>query len=143
MQVRLWIAAMLAAGLAACGAPEPAKAPADAPAVTAEPAVAPAPAEASPRYVGLWAVSERLCAEPAWHFRPEEVSTLGEVHCAFTDVKPNGASYAIEAMCTAEAPPAPYQLELSLTDAPRTMTVSGGPWMAPTQLVYCAPLPVE
>lgn len=140
MQVRLWIAALLAAGLAACGAPEPTEPP---PAEAAVAAPSAAPAEATPRFVGLWAVSEDMCAEPAWRFRPEEVSTLGEVHCAFTGVQPNGDGYTIAAMCTAEAPPAPYEITLALTDTPRTMTVSGGPWMAPTQLMYCAPLPAE
>lgn len=134
MQNRPIIAALFLVALAACGA----DAPQSAPAPDAQPAT-----EASPRFVGLWAVSEEMCAEPAWRFRPDEISTLGEVHCAFTNVEQAAGGYAIEAMCTAEAPPAPYQIALSLTDAPRTMTVSGGPWMTSTQLVYCAPLPAE
>jgi hypothetical protein len=129
MRVRTLIMAVAAAGLAACGAPD-----------SANPASSSAGA---PRFVGLWAVSEALCAEPAWRFAPREVSTLGEVHCEFTEITPNGDRYAISGMCTAEAPPAPYAIELAVSENPRVMIVSGGPWAAPTRLIYCAPLPAE
>ena len=135
MHNRPLIALLFIAALAACGADAPENAP--------PPVASMASADAPLRFVGLWAVSEAMCAEPAWRFRAEEVSTLGEVHCAFTEVAPTADGYAINAMCTAEAPPAPYTISLSLTEAPRTMTISGGPWVASTQLVYCAPLPAE
>ena len=133
MQVRWMIAALFAVGFGACAPAAPP--PASAPEVAA--------AEAIPRFVGQWAVSEVLCDQPAWRFQPEEVSTLGEVHCAFTEIVPQGAGYAIRAMCTAEAPPAPYQIGLDMSENPRAMIVSGGPWMEPTRLVYCAPLPSD
>ncbi|HRK63765.1 MAG TPA: hypothetical protein PLN53_05175 [Terricaulis sp.] len=120
--------------LAACEAPETAAPP--------EPVSAPA-AETAPRYVGLWAVSEAMCENPAWRFQAQEVGTLGEVHCEFIEVSPAGGSFEISAMCAAEGPPAPYNITLNVTDEPREMLVSGGPWAAPTRLLYCGPHPTE
>jgi hypothetical protein len=126
MRFTRWILAAAALGLAAC---------------SPQPAADTAQAEPEARYVGLWAVSEEMCARPAWRFAAHEVSTLGEVHCAFNDVANVGDRYAIAAMCTAEAPPAPYDVALEVSNNPRAMVVSGGPWAGPTSLVYCGPLP--
>jgi hypothetical protein len=101
---------------------------------------APPPAETPPRYVGLWAVSQEMCEDPAWRFAPREVDTQGEVFCEFTQVTHRDARYNVKAMCTAEAPPAPYDIELAVGEDPRVMLVAGGPWMAGTRLVYCGPL---
>lgn len=136
MQVRQTLFVLAASALAACGAP-PSPNEASEPLVETPVAVS---AAAAPEYIGLWAASQELCVEPAWRFSAEEVSTLGEVHCAFTQISRDGDRYAIEAMCTAEAPPAPYVLALDVSQAPRNLTVSGGPWMGSTQLVFCAPL---
>ena len=133
MSVRILILAC-AAALAACGASEPAQAP-QAPTAARR--------EAPPRYVGLWAVSQAMCETPAWRFQAHEVATLGEVHCEFVDVAAVGDSYEISAMCTAEAPPAPYEIDLAVAEGPREMLVSGGPWAEPVRLIYCGPHPDE
>lgn len=142
MRLRFAILGLTALGMAACGAPAPAPEPPPTP--DAQSAATPAPPptpEAPPRYVGLWAVSEEMCEDPAWRFDAREVGTQGEVHCEFTDVARRDARYVIKAMCTAEAPPAPYDIELAVGDeTPRVMLVSGGPWMSGTRLVYCGPL---
>lgn len=135
MQVRSIFVVLSGAALCACGAAQPSTAPAP-PAEAAIVSAANAPA-----FVGLWAASPALCADPAWRFAAREVSTQGEVHCAFTDVTENAGHFRIAAMCTAEAPPAPYALELDLGAG--VMRVSGGPWAAPIDLVYCAPAPSE
>jgi len=135
MHVRnLLIATMAACGLAACGAPE--SAPAPTPQQSAETAP-------NLRFVGLWGADAAQCADPAWRFAADEVSTRGEVHCAFTEVSQSGARYAIRAMCTAEAPPAPYDITLEVSENPRALVVAGGPWAEPIRLVYCAPHPEE
>src|SRR5690606_39307416 len=67
----------------------------------------------------------------------------GEVHCEFVDVAAVGDSYEISAMCTAEAPPAPYEIDLAVAEGPREMLVSGGPWAEPVRLIYCGPHPDE
>ena len=131
--------------LSACGAPERQPEPPATPEAAAARSIAPPqtpPGEATPRYGGLWAVSQEMCEDPAWRFQAREVGTQGEVHCEFTEVAVRDARYVIKAMCTAEAPPAPYDIELAVGEGePRVMLVSGGPWMAGTQLVHCGPLP--
>lgn len=125
----------LAGALAACGAPE---APTDLPNT---PEAEQALTVAQPAFVGAWAAGADLCVEPAWRFNARELITLGEVHCAFSDIAPTPNGYAIKAMCTAEAPPAPYELAITLGDGGRAMTLSGGPWGdPPMQLVLCGPL---
>ncbi len=136
MQIRSMVF-VLAAALAAWGAPQ---APEPEPAAPAPEASAFA-AEAAPAFVGGWAAGADLCVEPAWRFDARELSTLGEVHCAFTDIARAGDGYAIKAMCTAEAPPAPYDLSIALRNGGRAMTLSGGPWGdPPMELVLCGPL---
>ena len=135
MQFRHTLVAAAISALAACEAPP---APSD-----AQPAAAARPAAAEPAYVGLWAVSEAVCADPAWRFSAHELATQGEVHCAFNRVTPRPGGYTIEAMCTAEAPPAPYEIGLEFNEDQRAMSVSGGPWMSPTRLVWCAAAPDE
>lgn len=127
MQIRIYVAALLCTAIAACGALAPAAPPS-----------APEANERSPRFVGLWAATAEMCADPAWRFAAHEVATQGEVHCAFTDVAEEGNRYRVEAMCTAEAPPTPYVIGLEPHDG--VLSVSGGPWAAPIDLVYCAPL---
>jgi len=149
---RSFVSAMLAAALASCGQPG------SAPAVTAPPAetqqqpptsvtqavasalpqTLPAPGQ-PPRFVGMWAVDQRLCAQPAWRFEADEVSTQGEVHCDFNRVLPVPTGYSVQASCTAEGPPAPYEIEFSFAESARAMMISGGPWAHAT-LVYCGPL---
>lgn len=100
----------------------------------------PPPSETTPRFVGLWAASAEGCSDPAWRFEATRVSTRGEVSCAFDNVALTDAGYEIAATCTAEAPPAPYRINLSFAESARAMMVSGGPW-SPIGLVYCGALP--
>ncbi|HRO04829.1 MAG TPA: hypothetical protein PLS69_14615 [Terricaulis sp.] len=132
MRFRTTILAMsaMAGALAGCGAP-----PAD--------EATPDQTAAATSFVGLWGADEAQCADPAWRFAADEVSTRGEVHCAFTQVTRAGDQYAVRAMCTAEAPPAPYDITLQVSESPHVMVVSGGPWAGPIRLVYCAPQPAE
>jgi hypothetical protein len=90
----------------------------------------------TPRYVGLWAASAEGCAEPAWRFEADRVSTRGEVSCTFSRVRATPTGYDIDASCTAEAAPAPYHIELSFAESARAMMTAGAPWSA-TGLVYC------
>lgn len=101
----------------------------------------PPPSETTPRYVGLWATTAEGCDEPAWRFEAERVTTRGEVACEFEQVTQTPPGYDIEASCTAEAPPAPYQIQLTFAESARAMMVAGGPWSEGTALVYCGPLP--
>lgn len=99
----------------------------------------PAPSATTPRYVGLWAASAEGCANPAWRFESNSVSTEGEVSCAFQSVALTPAGYEIAATCTAEGPPTPHTISLSFAESARAMMISGAPWAA-TSLVYCGAL---
>jgi hypothetical protein len=142
-----WIGLVLcAAVLAACGprADEAEPAASANATVTPQPAASmpaslPAPSETTPRFVGMWAVDQRLCAEPAWRFEADEVSTRGEVHCDFNRISPAPGGYSVAATCIAEAPPAPYQLEFTFAESARAMMITGGPWEQ-ANLIYCGPL---
>lgn len=135
--IRTFGAAFLCLALAACEPPRTPEAVEEA-APEAEAQAVPAEPIAPPRYVGLWAVDQRLCANPAWRFEADEISTLGEVHCDFDSVREVAGGYDIAATCTAEAPPEPYQLSLRLAESARGLTLSGGPWAGrSTSLVFC------
>ena len=129
MRITTMILSLLAFGAAACGEADRAAAPAEAGAAPAQTAAAPA------GYVGLWGADEAQCADPAWRFAANEVSTRGEVPCALADISAEGARYAIRAMCTG-GPPAAYHARY--TSAARAL-VSGG--RGSRRLVYCAPHP--
>ncbi|MEZ6022449.1 MAG: hypothetical protein R3C16_03310 [Hyphomonadaceae bacterium] len=142
MRTLLSVIAVLA--LAAC---EPAVAPdaeapgAETPLGEATPLPDPLPPPgAEPRYVGLWAVNTEMCAEPAWRFEPEGVSTLGEVSCSFDDVSEISAGYAVAATCHAEGTTSQHQMQLTFAESARAMMVTGGPWEPAPALIYCSPL---
>ncbi|MGQ0531650.1 MAG: hypothetical protein ACT4OF_03040, partial [Caulobacteraceae bacterium] len=105
------------------------------------PSTLPPPSEATPRYVGLWATTAEGCSDPAWRFEERRVSTRGEVSCEFQNVTLTDRGYDIQASCTAEAPPAPYSIQLSFAESARAMMISGGPWQTGIALVYCGALP--
>ena len=135
--------ALAALALAACGPPEQAEPPPD-PAAAAQvgpaeplPRSLPPPSDERPRYVGLWAASAEGCADPAWRFQERRITTQGEVSCDFNSVTLTQSGYRIAAMCTAEAPPRPYEIELSFAESARAMMVSGGPWSGDIGLTYC------
>jgi hypothetical protein len=142
--MRIVVAAVIVAYLVSCSPPqaEPPPDP-DAAAQVGEaqllPRTLPAPSVDTPRYVGLWAASEDGCADPAWRWEAERVTTQGEVSCSFNDVQMTNTGYTIQATCTAEGPPTPQQIQLSFAESARAMLVDGGPW-TPVGLVYCGPL---
>lgn len=140
MMRRFMALAVACAVLAACDlfppAPAP-EAPAPDPGPLAESQALAAPDPATRRYIGAWAVDRRICANPAWRFGADQITTSGEVHCDFTSVREVEGGYAIAASCTAEAPPEPYEIQLALGDPEQGMTLSGGPWGAPVRLVRC------
>lgn len=134
------------ASLVACS-PPPAEPPPDPEAARqvgeAEklPSTLPPPSETTPRYVGLWATTAEGCADPAWRWEANRVTTQGEVSCAFNDVTLTPTGYTIAATCHAQAPPEQHNIQLSFAESARAMMIAGGPWSAPTSLVFCAPLP--
>lgn len=105
------------------------------------PRLLPPPSETAPRYVGLWAAAAEGCSDPAWRFEEDRLSTRGEVSCEFQSVTPTESGYDIRASCTAEAPPAPYQIQLSFAESARAMMIAGGPWQDGVALVFCSALP--
>lgn len=107
------------------------------------PSTLPQPSATTPRYVGLWATTAEGCTEPAWRFEQTRMSTRGEVSCEFQNVAMTSNGYDIQATCTAEAPPTPYNIQLSFAESARAMMIAGGPWQSGTALVYCGALPSQ
>lgn len=101
----------------------------------------PPPNETTPRYVGLWATTAEGCAEPAWRFEANRITTRGEVSCEFHNVAMTERGYEIQAQCTAQAPPEQHTIQLSFAESARAMMISGGPWQSGTALVFCSALP--
>jgi hypothetical protein len=140
--MRLIAAGIIVAYLVSCSPPEAEPPPdPDAAAQVGEAQQLPRslPPPGADRYVGLWADSEAGCADPAWRFEAQRVTTQGEVSCAFNNVQMTDTGYLIQATCTAEGPPTPQEIQLSFAESARAMMVSGGPW-APIGLTYCGPL---
>lgn len=142
---RFIVAAAIVAYLVSCSPPE-AEPPPDPDAAAqingAEPLprTLPPPSAETPRYVGLWAAAALGCDEPAWRWEAERVTTRGEVSCEFNDVQMTPTGYAIQATCTAQAPPTQDTIQLSFAESARSMMVSGGPWEGSIGLTYCGPL---
>ncbi len=107
------------------------------------PSTLPAPNASTPRYVGLWATTAEGCTEPAWRFEENRISTRGEVSCEFQNVAMTDRGYDVQATCTAESPPTPYNIQLSFAESARAMMIAGGPWQQGTALVYCGSLPTQ
>lgn len=137
-------AAALAATLIACADPAEPEPDSDAAAQVGEaqslPTRLPAPSADAPRYVGLWATTVDGCADPAWRFEADRISTQGEVSCTLDNVQMVATGYEIAATCTAQAPPEPHTIRLSFAESARAMMVVGGPWSPAPSLVYCSGL---
>lgn len=97
----------------------------------------PAPTEAAPRYVGLWATTADGCANPAWRFKADGISTQGEVSCEFNSVEMREAGYQIAATCHAQAPAEQHNIQISFAESAHAMMLTGGPWDPAPSLVYC------
>jgi hypothetical protein len=103
----------------------------------------PPPSGETPRYVGVWATTAEGCAEPAWRFRADGVSTLGEVSCSFDDVQMMSNGYMIASTCHSEGTTTTHQMQLSFAESARAMMIADSPWQPGTSLVYCGALPTE
>lgn len=134
---RLWLSLAVLAALSACerDAGEPTPSPAGA--AESLPHALP-PADAPLRFVGRWAWADDRCAQDAWTFRADGLSTPGEVSCTWDDIREAPGGYDIDATCVAQAPPQPYTFHLRFAESARAMMVQGGP-MAPIGLIYCGP----
>lgn len=112
--------------------------------VAADTATAPGelPSAASPtRYVGQWAVASLGCAEPAWRFEADRLTTQDEVSCAFMQVTPAPGGYDLAARCLAEGEERASTLRLRFAESAKAMLVSGGPFSGEIGLTYCGPPP--
>jgi hypothetical protein len=143
--MRIIAAAFVVAYLVSCSPPEAEPPPDPNAAVQVGeaqqlPRVLPPPSETTPRYVGRWAAASLGCEQPAWRFEAQRVSTQGEVSCEFNDVQMTPTGYAIQATCTAQAPPTQETIQLSFAESARAMMVAGGPWSGDIGLTYCGPL---
>ena len=96
--------------------------------------------EGTPRYVGLWATTVDGCAEPAWRFDANRISTQGEVSCEFQNVRMTDSGYDIDATCVAQAPPVHHNIQISFAESAPAMMVTGGPWAPAPRLFYCRSL---
>ena len=142
MRFRLILAAL---ALAACTpAPEPQPDPEAAKQVGEAqplPNTLPAPSEATPRYVGRWAVAQDDCRDPPWIFEAQQMHTTGEVGCGFDNVSMTSTGYTIAATCHAEGEDSHHTLQIAFAESARAMLLTGGPWMGESRgLVYCGPL---
>jgi len=97
------------------------------------------PADAKLRYIGRWAARLDLCRAGAWRFTARRLSTAGEVSCDFDHVGPIPGGYAIDATCTAEAPPVKDHFTLRFAESARAMLVAGSKVLADTGLIWCGP----
>lgn len=89
-----------------------------------------------PRFVGRWAAAEEGCHAEAWQFRRDGLVTPGHTACTFRDVRTASGGYDIDSICTAEARPANYTLQIRFAESAGAMLVDGGP-MAPVGLIAC------
>jgi hypothetical protein len=143
--MRTIVFALTAVVIAACGPTAPVEeqpdpeAAAEVGPVEALPRTLPPPS-ADPRFVGLWAVSEDLCANPAWRFRADGVSTQGEVSCSFGQVSEIPGGYNVTATCHAEGETTQHEMQITFAESARAMMVANGPWSPAPGLVYCGPL---
>ena len=92
------------------------------------------------RYIGKWAAARSGCADPAWTFRADGLSTAGEISCDFEAVDEIPGGYRIAAACIAHGPRHTSQLQLTFAESADVMLVDGGPFPRSIGLVYCGPL---
>lgn len=92
--------------------------------------------EEVPYFVGRWAAREEMCADAAWELTQTRLSTPGHTVCTFDHVKQANGIFHIAATCTAEGPPAAYDLKISYAQSVKALLVEGGP-MQPVGLVAC------
>ena len=99
------------------------------------------PAASPTRYVGQWAAASLGCAEPAWRFEADRLTTRGEVSCAFMQVTPAPGGYDVAARCLAEGEERASTLRLRFAESAKAMLVAGGPFSGEIGLTYCGPPP--
>jgi len=146
MRLASLVGVSLLSAVAACDGPRRADASADstespAPAADASAAV-PAESSAEVDFVGVWAASPEFCGRnDTWRFTPERLATAGGVSCAIEGAARSAQGWSLQAVCTAEGPPAPAALTLATVGPPpaSVMTVQGGPFATPVTLTRCTP----
>ena len=79
------------------------------------------PAAEEPRFVGLWAADERMCADKAWRFTGTSLATPAGSVCRFEDVTSAPGGYDIAARCTAEGPETADALEIRFAESAEAM----------------------
>lgn len=90
----------------------------------------------APFFVGRWAANDDMCAKAAWEITHSRLTTPGHTVCDFDHVRQIEGIYRIDATCTAEGPPAGYELRVSYAQSAKALLVEGGP-MEPIGLVAC------
>lgn len=103
---------------------------------SAEPIGTLPPAGRSLRFVGRWAVEERLCRTTAWRFTESGLNTPAGSVCRFTEVRDVPGGYDISARCTAEAPERDDVLRIRFAESARAMLFESDS-IADAGLVYC------
>jgi hypothetical protein len=94
------------------------------------------PADRPLRFVGRWAVEERLCPTTAWRFTESALNTPAGSVCRFTAVRDVPGGYDISARCTAEAPERDDVLKVRFAESARAMLFESES-IADAGLVYC------
>ena len=100
-------------------------------------AEAPSHSVPTPRFVGRWATSERLCATAAWRFAEDALETPAGSMCRFTDVRAVPGGFDIAARCTAEAPERNDVLKLRFPESAGGMLFESDS-IADAGLIRCA-----
>lgn len=88
-------------------------------------------------FAGLWAVDEKSCKSPPWHFTERDLTTKGEVYCSFKQIKPVADGYDIDTVCAAEGDEVAETMRLRLKNAGKAMTVSSDQTYKPIDLIRC------
>lgn len=79
------------------------------------------PSQTGFRYIGRWAVEERLCATTAWRFTKSSLHTPAGSVCKFGEVRDVPGGYDIAARCTSEGPPVQDTLKLRFAESAQAM----------------------
>ena len=89
--------------------------------ITLQPPPVPLSRPAAHRFLGSWASSERNCANRAWRFTADRLTTPAGSVCQFRDIREVPGGYDITAQCTAEGPPAEDVLQLRFAESARAL----------------------
>lgn len=94
------------------------------------------PADATLRFVGLWATSRANCTAKPWRFTAHDLTVADRPHCTFYKVTPSPGGYDIAAQCPAKEPVHTDLIKLRFAESARAMLVESNA-ISPTGLIYC------